>query len=106
SRAVGVSIRDLNVPEDVVIAAVLRDGKLVTPRGGTVFRAGDHVYLISSSSETVSVPASFRAPARTAAVAAEAKAAQAATVTGDASERRAANGVEDAPEAGAAGREP
>lgn len=64
SRAVGVSIRDLNVPEDVVIAAVLRDGKLVTPRGSTVFQAGDHVYLISSTSETVSVPASFRAPVR------------------------------------------
>lgn len=67
SRAVGVSIRDLNVPEDVVIAAVLRDGRLVTPRGSTVFQAGDHVYLISSSSETVSVPASFRSPVRTAA---------------------------------------
>lgn len=47
SRAVGARIADLPLPGDVVIAAVLRDGQLVTPRGSTVFRAGDHVYLIS-----------------------------------------------------------
>ncbi len=47
SRAVGMRIVDLDLPTDVVIAAVLRGGQLVTPRGGTVFEAGDHVYLIS-----------------------------------------------------------
>ncbi|HZW99276.1 MAG TPA: potassium/proton antiporter [Trueperaceae bacterium] len=47
SRAVGASIVDLDLPDDVVIAAVLRGGQLVTPRGSTVFQAGDHVYLIS-----------------------------------------------------------
>lgn len=47
SRAVGARIADLALPGDVVIAAVLRDGQLVTPRGSTVFQAGDHVYLIS-----------------------------------------------------------
>ena len=105
SRAVGVSIRDLNVPEDVVIAAVLRDGKLVTPRGGTVFQAGDHVYLISSSSETVSVPASFRAHARAAPVAAEAKDAPAARGPDEAKSTHAATGVEDAPDTGVSDRE-
>jgi hypothetical protein len=66
----------------------------VTPRGGTVFETGDHVYLISSSSETVSVPASFRARARPAPVVAEA------------TNTRAERGVDDAPEAGEAQREP
>ena len=47
SRAVGRRIVDLDLPDDVVIAAVLREGQLVTPRGSTVFQAGDHVYLIS-----------------------------------------------------------
>lgn len=47
SRAVGARIVDLDLPDDVVIAAVLREGQLVTPRGSTVFQAGDHVYLIS-----------------------------------------------------------
>lgn len=71
SRAVGVSIRDLQVPDDVVIAAILRAGKMVTPRGSTVLEAGDHVYLISSSSDMVSIPPAFRSPPRSAATVAE-----------------------------------
>ncbi|HZJ10236.1 MAG TPA: potassium/proton antiporter [Trueperaceae bacterium] len=69
SRAVGSRIVDLKLPEDVVIAAVLRSGELVTPRGSTVFEAGDHVYLISSNSDA-GTPTAFqprpspRTPAR------------------------------------------
>lgn len=63
SPAVGASLRDLPLPEDVVIAAVLRDGQLITPHGSTVFAAGDHVYLISSSSEAIHIPEAFQ-PAR------------------------------------------
>lgn len=59
SRAVGSQIVDLKLPDDVVIAAVLRAGELVTPRGSTVFEAGDHVYLISSNSEA-GTPTAFQ----------------------------------------------
>ncbi len=47
--AVGKRLMDLEVSDDVVIAALLRGGKLIAPRGRTVFRAGDHVYLIGGS---------------------------------------------------------
>ena len=59
SRAVGARIVDLKLPEDVVIAAVLRKGELVTPRGSTVFEAGDHVYLISANSDA-GTPGAFQ----------------------------------------------
>lgn len=58
SRAVGQRIVDLDLPDDVVIAAVLREGQLVTPRGSTVFQAGDHVYLISDRIDA-STPTAF-----------------------------------------------
>ena len=59
NRAVGLRIVDLQLPDDVVIAAVLRDGQLVTPRGSTVFEAGDHVYLIGSGSDS-GTPTAFQ----------------------------------------------
>jgi len=59
NRAVGKRIADLSLPREVVIAAVLRDGRLVTPRGGTVFEAGDHVYLIGANLREDSTPAAF-----------------------------------------------
>ena len=58
-RAVGCRLSDLEIPDDVVIAGILRDGKLVTPRGSTVFLAGDHVYLISGDADTVGIPPAF-----------------------------------------------
>ncbi len=59
SRAVGVNIMSLGLPDDIVIAAVLRRGQLVTPRGSTVFEPGDHVYLISSQGDTMATPTQF-----------------------------------------------
>jgi len=59
SRAVGVSIVNLGLPEDIVIAAVLRRGELVTPRGSTVFEPGDHVYLISPHGASMGTPTEF-----------------------------------------------
>lgn len=59
SRAVGVSIVRLGLPDDIVIAAVLREGELVTPRGSTVFEPGDHVYLISPHGASMGTPTVF-----------------------------------------------
>jgi cell volume regulation protein A len=58
-RAVGRRLSDLDIPDDVVVAGILRDGKMVTPRGSTVFLAGDHVYLISGDADTVGIPPVF-----------------------------------------------
>src|SRR5690606_37597520 len=83
SRAVGQRIVDLALPDDVVIAAVLREGQLVTPRGSTVFQAGDHVYLISDHPDAPT-PTAFL-PRRVAARAAQEQAEDGSAAALDAS---------------------
>jgi potassium/hydrogen antiporter len=56
--AVDRTLRELNLPNDVVIAAIYRGETLVTPRGDLKFEAGDHVFIITSD-ETVGVPSVF-----------------------------------------------
>jgi trk system potassium uptake protein len=44
--AVGVAIKDLPFPEECVIAAIIREGRVVIPRGITKFEIGDEVLAI------------------------------------------------------------
>jgi dihydroxyacetone kinase len=44
-NAIGTQIKDLNLPEHVVIAAIIRNDEIVVPRGITSFEAGDEVLL-------------------------------------------------------------
>jgi len=46
SPVVGRRIRDIDIPEQCVVAAVLRDGQFVVPRGETEIRAGDEVVFV------------------------------------------------------------
>ncbi len=39
-------IRELDIPEECVIAAIIRDNKFVVPRGDTVIEENDQVYFI------------------------------------------------------------
>jgi len=49
SHAVGTKIKDLNLPpETVLITAILRDGKVVVPRGDTELGAGDKILVLTS----------------------------------------------------------
>jgi trk system potassium uptake protein TrkA len=43
ARAVGMAIKDLPLPENCIISGILRDGKMVMPRGMTMLEAGDEV---------------------------------------------------------------
>lgn len=43
AKAVGVAIKDLALPENCIISGILRDGKMVMPRGLTVLEEGDEV---------------------------------------------------------------
>lgn len=47
ARAIGVAIKDLALPEECVIAAVIRSGKVIIPRGVTVLKPGDEVLAIT-----------------------------------------------------------
>lgn len=47
SRAVGMAIKDMQLPEETAIAAIIRNGKVVVPRGKTIFEAGDEVLAVA-----------------------------------------------------------
>lgn len=47
ARAVGVAIKDLALPAECVIAAVIRGGKMVMPRGPVTLEAGDEVLAVT-----------------------------------------------------------
>jgi trk system potassium uptake protein TrkA len=47
ARVLGQAIKDIRFPEQCVIAAIIRHGEIVVPRGATVFEAGDEVLAVT-----------------------------------------------------------
>jgi trk system potassium uptake protein TrkA len=45
--AIGQQIKDIALPEKCVIAAIIRSGEVVVPRGATVFEVGDEVLAVT-----------------------------------------------------------
>lgn len=46
SKVVGNYIRDLGIPPGAIVAMIIRDRKLVPPRGSTLIQEGDHISLV------------------------------------------------------------
>ena len=51
SVANGKAVRDLNFPPHCVLAAIIRKGELIVPRGDTVFQIADEVLAVVHSTE-------------------------------------------------------
>jgi len=51
SIASGKAVRDLNFPPRCVLAAIIRKGELIVPRGDTVFQTSDEVLAVVHSAE-------------------------------------------------------
>ena len=47
AKAVGIAIKDLPIPDQCVIAAIIRKGEILIPRGVTQFEVGDEVFAIA-----------------------------------------------------------
>ena len=47
SPVIGKTLRELEFPEDALVAVVLRDDEAIVPRGSTELRAGDRLVLIT-----------------------------------------------------------
>ncbi len=62
ARAVGVAIQDLSLPDGCVIAAVIRGGKMMLPRGVTVLEAGDEVLAVTDRQGAERLAALFAPP--------------------------------------------
>jgi len=48
ARALGTPIKDLGLPQDCIIAAIIRDGEVTLPRGTTTFQEWDEVLAITT----------------------------------------------------------
>ena len=49
ARAIGVAIRDLGLPDQCVIAAIIRKNKVIVPRGVTTLEVDDEVLAVTDS---------------------------------------------------------
>ncbi len=62
ASAIGVAIKDLTMPEHCVIAAVIRKGEVMIPRGITTFEAGDEVLAIADADSAAELAELFSPP--------------------------------------------
>ncbi len=47
AKAIGAHLKDLPLPDECVIAAIIRKGKIIVPRGATTMEVGDEVLAIT-----------------------------------------------------------
>jgi len=62
ARAVGMAIKDLTLPEHCVIAAIIRKGEVMIPRGVTIFEVGDEILAVTDMEGTSSLADLFSPP--------------------------------------------
>jgi len=62
AKAVGMAIKDLALPEQCVIAAIIRKGTIVVPRGITEFEADDEVLAVVGPEAADDLAAFFARP--------------------------------------------
>jgi trk system potassium uptake protein TrkA len=63
AKAIGVALKDLGLPDECVIAAIIRGGKITLPRGDTTFQKDDEVLAVTDSNGASKL-AALLAPAR------------------------------------------
>jgi len=62
ARAIGKAIKDLTLPEHCVIAAIIRKGEVMIPRGVTTFEVGDEVLAVTDNEGAASLSDLFAPP--------------------------------------------
>lgn len=62
AKAIGVAIKDLGLPEHCVIAAIIRKGEVIVPRGVTTFEEDDEVLAVTDAEGAVSLADLFSVP--------------------------------------------
>jgi len=59
SPAASMAISDLKIPREATVVAVMREDRLVVPRGDTVLQVGDEVLLLVTADAEQMVQALF-----------------------------------------------
>jgi trk system potassium uptake protein TrkA len=65
AQALGIQIKDLQLPENCVIAAIIRDGEVIVPRGVTALQAEDEVLAVVDRSAAEQLAALFKPKSQT-----------------------------------------
>jgi trk system potassium uptake protein TrkA len=60
--AIGIAIKDLTLPEHCVIAAIIRRGELIVPRGVTIFEVNDEVLAVTDTEGEKKLIELFKVP--------------------------------------------
>ena len=47
-EGIGIPLRDMGLPDECVISAIIRNGKVVVPHGSTTFQEGDKVLAVTN----------------------------------------------------------
>jgi trk system potassium uptake protein len=64
AKAVGTAIKNLALPEQCIIAAIIRRGEVVLPGGSTILEAGDEVLAITDHAGADQLASLFAPPVR------------------------------------------
>lgn len=62
AKVVGKAIKDIRFPEQCVVAAIIRHGEIVVPRGVTTFEVGDEVLAVTDRKGAEQLAELFSAP--------------------------------------------
>lgn len=62
ARAVGIALKDLKLNDECVIAAIVRQGKVIVPRGMTIIEVDDEVLAITNREGVEQLRELFSAP--------------------------------------------
>jgi potassium/hydrogen antiporter len=58
----GVSLEDLDFPDGSSVTLIVRGNRLIPPRGSTVLKPGDHVYVLSQPEDQPLIQLMFGRP--------------------------------------------
>lgn len=58
---VGHKLREISLPEEALISAIIRGNKLITPKGSTVIKTGDILYVLTNKEKIPEVKQSLSA---------------------------------------------
>ena len=64
AKAIGVAIKDIGLSDHCVIAAIIRKGEVMVPRGVTIFQVGDEVLAVTNQDGANQLRSLFENPTR------------------------------------------
>ena len=64
AKAIGRQLKELGLPDQCVIAAIIRHGQITLPRGGTILEEGDEVLAVTDTDGALELAKLLEPPSR------------------------------------------